>query len=72
MCVNSAEKSLDTTAFVASWMIAVEVENKVGVISLTIDRCLKAPEGNFCTNTSRKGNLQFIGSSIVNFIPGVE
>ncbi len=29
MFVNSAEKSLDTTAFVASWMVAVEVENNV-------------------------------------------
>ncbi len=24
MCVNSAEKSLDTTAFVASWVVVVE------------------------------------------------
>ncbi len=37
MGVNSAEKSLDTTAFVAIWMVAVEVENNVGVSSLTID-----------------------------------
>ncbi len=29
MGVNSAEKSLDPTAFVASWMVAVEVENNV-------------------------------------------
>ncbi len=32
MCVNSAEKSLDAAAFVASWMVAVEVENNVGVV----------------------------------------
>ncbi len=41
MRVNSAEKSLDTTAFVASWMVAVEVENNVGVSFLTIDGCFK-------------------------------
>ncbi len=57
MGVNSAEKSLDTTAFVASWMVTVEVENNVG-------------EGNFCSNKFRKGNLSFVGSSIVNSIPG--
>ncbi len=32
MCVDSAEKSLDTTAFLAIWMVAVEVENNVGVV----------------------------------------
>ncbi len=42
MCVNSAEKDLDTTAFVASWMVAVEVENNVSVSYLTIDGCFKA------------------------------
>ncbi len=41
MCVYSAEKSLDTAAFVASWMVAVEVENNDGVSFLTIDGCLK-------------------------------
>ncbi len=41
MCVYSAEKSLDTTAFVASWMVAVEVENNDGVSFLTIDGCFK-------------------------------
>ncbi len=69
MCVNSAEKSFDTTAFVASWMVAVEVENNVGGSFLTTD-VSKSPEDNFCTNTSRKGNLSFVGSSIVNSMPG--
>ncbi len=59
MCVDSAEKSHDTTAFVANWMVAVEVENIVGVSFLT--DVSKSPEGNFCTNTSRKGNLSFVG-----------
>ncbi len=41
MCVNSAEKSPDSTDFVASWMVAVEVENNAGVSFLTIDKCFK-------------------------------
>ncbi len=40
-CVKSAEKTLDLTAFVASWMVAVEVENNVGVSFHTIDGCFK-------------------------------
>ncbi len=36
-CVNSTEKSLDTTVFVASWVIAVKMENNDGVSFLTID-----------------------------------
>ncbi len=55
MCVNSSEKSLDTTVFVASWMVAVDVENNVGV------DVSKSPEDSFCTNTPRKGNLSFVG-----------
>ncbi len=39
ICVNS--DSPDTIAFVASWMVAVEVENNFGVSFLTIDGCLK-------------------------------
>ncbi len=41
MCVNSAEKSFDETACVASWMVAVEVENNDGFSFLTIDGCFK-------------------------------
>ncbi len=49
--VNTAERILDTVAFVASWMAAVVMENNVGVNSIM---------GNFCINTSRKGfRLQF-------------
>ncbi len=44
MCVNSAEKSRYTTAFVASWMVAVEVKNNVGVSFLTIDGCLEVTQ----------------------------
>ncbi len=40
-CVNSAEKNLDATAYMASCMVAVEVENKVGVNFLTIDGYFK-------------------------------
>ncbi len=40
-CVNSAEKNLDVTAYMASWMAAVGVENNVGVNLLTIDECFK-------------------------------
>ncbi len=29
MCVNSTEKSHDTTVFVAGWMVAVNVENNI-------------------------------------------
>ncbi len=39
MFVNSAEESLDTTAFVASWMVTVEVKNNVSF--LTISGCFK-------------------------------
>ncbi len=41
ICFNYAEQSLDSSAFVASWMVAVEVENNVGVSFLTIDRYVK-------------------------------
>ncbi len=41
MYANYAEKSLDTTAFVARWMVAIEVENNVGVSFLTINGCFK-------------------------------
>ncbi len=41
LCVNSAGKSLDATAFVRSWTVAVKMENNVGVSLLTIDGCFK-------------------------------
>ncbi len=41
MFFYSAEKSLDKTAFVASWTFTVEVENNVGVSFLTINGCFK-------------------------------
>ncbi len=45
-CCNSTEKSLDTTAFVASLVLAVEMENNDGVSFLTIGGCFDIPEGN--------------------------
>ncbi len=45
VCVNSAEKSLDTTAFVASWVVAVVREDDIGVSSLTLDGCFEVPRG---------------------------
>ncbi len=44
--VNTAERIIETVAFVASWVAAVVMENAVGVSSHM---------GNFCINTSRKG-----------------
>ncbi len=41
VCVNSDEKNLDVTAYMASWMVAVGAENNVGVNFLTIDECFK-------------------------------
>ncbi len=45
MCVNSAEKNLDTTAPVASLVVAVVMEDDIGVSSLTVDRCFEVPRG---------------------------
>ncbi len=39
MFVNSAEMSLYTTAFLASCVVAVEMENNDGVIFLAVDGC---------------------------------
>ncbi len=46
MCVNSTEKSLDTTAFVATLVLAVEMENNDGVSFLTIGGCFEIPRGH--------------------------
>ncbi len=37
MCVNSAQKSHDTTAFVSIGMVAFELENNFGISFHTID-----------------------------------
>ncbi len=52
MCFKSAEKSLDTTAFVARWVVAVVIENEIGMTTGPI-KCL-----SYCHyNTDRKLNL---------------
>ncbi len=61
--------NLDTTSFVASWVVVV-VTVHVGVSCLTVDAFFEVPEGNLCIKTSRKGNLPFVGISFVNFTPG--
>ncbi len=43
MHVNSVEKNLGTTAFVSSWMVAVEFENEFGVSTLTVGGCFQVP-----------------------------
>ncbi len=41
MCVNSTEKNLDTTAFLSSWVVAVENEKDIGASSLTVGACFE-------------------------------
>ncbi len=41
MCVNSAEKSLNTTALVASGVVAINLENNFEISFIKIDPCFK-------------------------------
>ncbi len=58
MRVNSVEKNLDTTAFVSSWVVAVELENEFGVSTLTLGGCFQVPRLRY--RHTRKGCLSFL------------
>ncbi len=45
LCVNSAETSLDTTAFMASWVVAILMEKSIGVSSLLVAEFFEVSQG---------------------------